>query len=127
VDVEIEIYRPGDEDVYLEDVGVDVVLDRLTALSAYAPSTVTLVRNDESKLHIGVDGSKFFVGRYENYRCDELEQTDVTSPGTEIEISLGGQVTGLPPGRVLDMDSVKRATAWWFEDNAGDLPGFTWT
>jgi hypothetical protein len=52
VNVETEVHRPGGEEVYLDDVSIEVVLDNLMALSGDVPATVVLLRSEDSKLLI---------------------------------------------------------------------------
>jgi hypothetical protein len=127
LNLEIEVYKPEEwERDDLEDVDRDLVLEKLVALSTYAPATVTLVRSESSKLLIAVDGAKFFAGLDEDFQVYELRETDVTSPDAEVEISVGGQVTGMPREKVLDIDSVTRVVAWFFGDEAEDMRGLSW-
>jgi hypothetical protein len=127
VNLDIEVYKPGRwEGDQIEDVSRDMVVDKLVALSAYAPATVTLVRSESSQLLIAVDGPKFFIGLDEDFVQYEFRQTEVPLPHTEVEISVGGHITVMPREKVLDIDNVKRVVAWFFGDEAEDMRGLSW-
>jgi hypothetical protein len=127
VKLDIEVYEPGGwKRDQVEDVSRDTVVDKLVALSAYAPATVTLVRSESSQLLIAVDGPKFFIGLDEDFVQYEFRQTDAPLSGTEVEISIGAHLTGLPREKVLDIDNVKRVVAWFFGDEAEDMRGLSW-
>jgi hypothetical protein len=127
MNLELEVYKPDEwERDELEDVDRQLVLEKLVALSESSPATLTLVRSESSKLLIAVDGARFFAALDEDFQVYELRQTDVSSPDEEVGIFVGGQVTGLPREKILDLANVQRIVAWYFGDESEDMRGLSW-